>query len=32
MKRADGLTFITWSGGKVLMWDVTCDDTIATIL
>ena len=28
-KRPDGLTQFTWKGGKCLIWDVTCVDTVA---
>ena len=28
-KRPDGLTQFTWKGGKYLIWDVTCVDTVA---
>ncbi|CAH1375490.1 unnamed protein product, partial [Tenebrio molitor] len=28
-KRADGMSLIPWKGGKALLWDVTCRDTLA---
>ena len=28
-KRPDGTTMVPWSGGKVLVWDATCPDTVA---
>ena len=28
-KRPDGLTLFPWSGGKNLVWDYTCRDTLA---
>ena len=28
-KRPDGATMVPWSGGKVLVWDATCPDTLA---
>ena len=28
-KRPDGATVIPWKSGKVLIWDVTCPDTLA---
>ena len=28
-KRPDDLTQFTWKGGKCLIWDVTCVDTVA---
>ena len=28
-KRPDGATMGPWSGGKVLVWDTTCPDTLA---
>ena len=28
-KRPDGLTLFPWSGGKNLVWDFTCRDTLA---
>ena len=27
--RPDGATMVPWSGGKVLVWDATCPDTLA---
>ena len=29
-KRPDGASIVPWSTGKVLVWDVTCPDTLAT--
>ena len=28
-KRPDGASIVPWMGGKVLVWDVTCPDTLA---
>ena len=28
-KRPDGATLVPWKGGRVLVWDVTCADTLA---
>ena len=28
-KRPDSVTIIPWRGGKVLVWDATCPDTLA---
>ena len=28
-KRPDGASIVPWRGGKVLVWDVTCPDTLA---
>ena len=28
-KRPDGTTIVPWKGGKVLVWDATCPDTLA---
>ena len=28
-KRLDGATIVPWKGGKVLVWDATCPDTLA---
>ena len=28
-KRPDGATIVPWKGGKVLVWDATCSDTLA---
>ena len=28
-KRPDGASIVPWKGGKVLVWDVTCLDTLA---
>jgi len=29
-KRPDGTTLIPWSGGRSMLWDFTCPDTLAT--
>ena len=29
-KRPDGATIIPWQKGKILVWDATCPDTLAT--
>ena len=28
-KRPDGVSIVPWKGGKILVWDVTCPDTMA---
>ena len=28
-KRPDGMTLIPWEGGRALLWDFTCSDTLA---
>ena len=28
-KRPDGATLVPWKGGRVLVWDITCADTLA---
>ena len=28
-KRPDGITLVPWSRGKLMVWDVTCVDTLA---
>ena len=28
-KRPDGASIVPWKGGKVLVWDATCPDTLA---
>ena len=28
-KRSDGMTLIPWEGGRALLWDFTCADTLA---
>ena len=28
-KRPDGATLVPWKGGRVLVWDVTCADTLS---
>ena len=28
-KRPDGASIVPWKGGKVLIWDATCPDTLA---
>ena len=28
-KRPDGMPIMPWRGGKMLVWDVTCPDTLA---
>ena len=28
-KRPDGATIVPWKGGKILVWDATCPDTLA---
>ena len=30
-KRPDGASIMPWRGGKVLVWDVTCPDTLAPL-
>ena len=28
-KRPDGVSIVPWKGGRILVWDVTCPDTLA---
>ena len=29
VKTPDGVSIVPWKGGKILVWDVTCPDTMA---
>jgi len=31
-KRPDGMTIVPWSGGRTMVWDFTCPDTLVCSL